>query len=114
MYLKGGNRVKYDKFKMRGELWIPASSDLQMDSKYSVIELEDLKGGAVLDLYNDKLYARSMGDDLKVMAKYGRLEFTELENFKADLYNVELDAASAKEVNIVSNIQRSTLPARGT
>ena len=44
MTLKGARTVRFSEFKMKGEMWIPKNSNLNLTSKYSEIEVEDLNG----------------------------------------------------------------------
>ncbi len=73
-----------------------------MTSKYSVIELEDLQNGADMKLYNDKVYARSMGGPLAVEAKYSTLEFSELKDVAAELYSTDIEAGRVGNLAIKS------------
>ena len=102
MNLKGGDKVRYSKFKMKGELWIPVGCNLELVSKYSVIELEDLQNGASMKLYNDKVYAHNIGGPLAVEAKYSTLEFADLKDVSAEFYSTDLEAGNAGNLTIKS------------
>lgn len=90
--LKGGKTVKFTEYKMKGEMWIPENCILNLSSKYSEIDVEDLNGRVQLDLYNDKLYGGSVNSDIKINAKYSTLEFENMKDIEANLYNTDIEA----------------------
>ena len=106
MTLKGARTIRFSEFKMKGEMWIPENSNLNLISKYSEIELEDLNGRVSLDLYNDKLYGGLVNSNIKIAAKYSTLEFTNMKDIKADLYNTTLEAGDIGSLSIVSKYSK--------
>ena len=77
---------------MKGELWIPEKCNLNLKSKYSVIELEDIYGRVSFDLYNDKLFGGIVNENIKITAKYSTMEFKDMKNIEANLYNTDIEA----------------------
>jgi len=114
MTLKGERTIRFTEFKMKGELWIPVNASLNLSSKYSVIEVEDLNGRVSLDLYNDKLYGKQVNSAMLLAAKYSTLEFSETKDIKADLYNTTLEAGDVGSLNIVSKYSRFKAGDAGT
>ncbi len=106
MVLKGGEKVRYSRFEMKSELWIPVGSNLTLNSKYSGIELEELHGRASLNLYNDKLYGKVLGGPLHVEAKYSTLEFTETKEIRANLYNTDFETGTMGQLEIESKYSK--------
>ena len=100
--LKGEKTIRYSSFKMKGELWIPAGSNLNLKSKYSGIEMEDVGGRISLDLYNDKLFGGQVNDNINITAKYCTLEFKDLKDIEADLYNTDIEAGDIGNLRIAS------------
>ncbi len=106
MSLKGERDIRYSKFNMKGELWIPATANLNLESKYSGIELEDLLGRLDLNLYNDKLFGGDVSGNVSISAKYSSLELDELKDVKADLYSVNLEAENIGNLNASSKYSK--------
>ena len=102
MTLKGEKTIRFSEFKMKGELWIPESCYLDVSSKYSEIEVGDLNGRINLDLYNDKWFGGAVNDNIQITAKYSTLEFTDMKDIKADLYNTTFEAGNIGDLSIVS------------
>ncbi len=89
--LKGGNNITLTEFKISGELKIPAGTNLELISKYSNIELADILGRLDLELYNDKLYGGNVDGNSTIKAKYCSLEFGNVKNVIAELYNTDIE-----------------------
>ena len=106
MTLKGAGTVRFSEFKMKGEMWIPKNCILNLTSKYSEIEVEDLNGRLSLDLYNDKVYGGRVNSNMKIVAKYSSLEFTNMKDIKADLYNTTIEAGDIGSLSAVSKYSK--------
>jgi len=102
MTLKGGKTIRFVEFNMEGEMWIPESCILYLNSKYSEIEIEDLSGAVYLDLYNDKIYGSDVNSDMKITAKYCTLEFEKMKDIEADLYNTDIETGDIGNLDIIS------------
>jgi len=100
--LKGGGNLRFSEFNMKGEMWVPENCVLDLQSKYSEINLEDIQGRLSLDLYNDKLFGAALGSPVKIAAKYSTLEFKEVKDIYADLYNTDLETGNAGDLVVVS------------
>jgi len=106
MTLKGAKTIRFSEFKMKGEMWIPENCLLDLSSKYSEIEVEDLMGRTSLDLYNDKLYGGSVNSYMEIAAKYSTLEFADMKDIKADLYNTTIEAGDIGSLSVVSKYSK--------
>jgi hypothetical protein len=104
--LKGEKTIRFSEFKMQGEMWIPENCVLNLSSKYSEIEVDDLQGRVSLDLYNDKVYGKAVKDHMKLAAKYSTLEFTEMKDIKADLYNTTVETGNIGNLQVVSKYSK--------
>ncbi len=102
MDLKKEGTIRYSEFRMEGEMWIPRDCRLALQSKYSEIEAGDLDGPLTLDLYNDRFYGGGVGNRLDLKAKYSTLELKDLKDVQADLYNTDLEAGNAGDLQIQS------------
>jgi len=100
--LNKGGKLVFSEFKMKGEIWIPENCNFNLQSKYSEINMDDIKGRLSLDLYNDKLYGGTMNSPLKIAAKYSTLEFKNVKDIKAELYNTNMETGDAGDLDIVS------------
>jgi hypothetical protein len=106
MTLKGARTIRFSEFKMKGEMWIPENSNLNLTSKYSEIEVGDLNGRVSIDLYNDKLYGGLVNSNIKIAAKYSTLEFTDMKDINADIYNTTFEAGDIGSLSIVSKYSK--------
>jgi len=106
MTLKGARTIRFSEFKMRGEMWIPENSNFNLTSKYSEIQVGDLNGRVSIDLYNDKIYGGLVNSNIKIAAKYSTLEFTDMKDIIADLYNATFEAGDIGSLSIVSKYSK--------
>jgi hypothetical protein len=104
--LKGEKTIRYSKFRMKGELWIPKGCNLDLKSKYSGIELEDLDGKSSFKLYNDKLFGGNINGNIKIEAKYSTLELKNLKDIEAVLYNVDIEAGDIGSMKVSSKYSK--------
>ncbi len=111
--IEGQKNIELAEFHMNGELWIPAGNPLEMNSKYSRIDLEDFTGKLSLNLYNDNLYAGNMTGYAEIKAKYANFEFKEMKDLKADLYNCDLEAGNMGNISVVSKYSKFRAKASG-
>jgi len=102
MNIEGLKPLRIEKFKMECLLWIPDNAALELKSRYSEINMEDIGGELILDLYNDDLYAGSVEGNSSIEAKYSKMNFREMKNVNARLYNCELTTADAGDMIIDS------------
>lgn len=100
--LKGEKTIRFVEFKMKGEMWIPENCIFYLSSKYSEIDVEDLNGRVYLDLYNDKFFGGSMNSNIKIKAKYSTLEFENLKDIEANLYNTDIEAGDIGSLQVES------------
>jgi hypothetical protein len=100
--LKKGGKLRFTEFKMKGELWIPEQCQMDLQSKYSEISLGDIVSRLRLDLYNDKLFGKSVSSPMSIAAKYSTLEFQEVKDIEADLYSSSLETGDAGDLLLVS------------
>jgi hypothetical protein len=98
---------------MKGEVWIPSGCRFELDSKYSEIHLEDFAGLLFLKLYNGNLYGGNVSNKAEIEDKYGSIEFRDMKDVKADLYNSKLQASSMGNLEIVSKYSKVTVTTAG-
>ena len=113
MKLAGGKNVALTDFSMKGELWVPSGCRFELISKYSEINMEDFTGQLKLDLYNDNLYGGSVKGKTEIEDKYSTIEFKEMKDIKADLYNSKLEATNTGNMVIVSKYTKVTAASSG-
>lgn len=104
--IEGEKNIELTEFDMKGELWIPASNPLEMDSKYSRIDLEDFAGKLSLTLYNDNVYGGNLTAAAEISAKYANIEFKEIKGLKAEFYNCDFEAGNAGDLTINSKYSK--------
>jgi hypothetical protein len=106
MKLKGGKNVSLAAFEMKGELWIPKGCRFKLGSKYSEINMEDFSGPLSIDLYNDNFYGGNLGGKAEITDKYSTIEFKDIKDLRADLYNSKLDAGNCGNLEIESKYSK--------
>jgi len=106
MKIRGEKDIKLKAFETRGELYIPADGQLALTSKYSNIELGDINGRLKLDLYNDKLFASMVGNHAEIKAKYTNMEFADMRDVSADLYNCDIEAGNMGHLDLQSKYSK--------
>lgn len=111
--LKGGKKVYLSEISMKGELWIPSGCKFNLDSKYSEINLENFGGQLFLELYNDVLYAGNVLGRAEIDDKYSTMEFKEMKDIKAVLYNSKIEATSMGSLIADSKYSKLTTGAAG-
>lgn len=114
MELEGGRDIALSEFSMTAELWIPSGCTFELISKYSVINMEEFSGPLTLSLYNDNLYAGSISGKTELEAKYCTLEFKDLKDLNAVLYNTNLDAKNTGNMKIDSKYSKIAAVKSGT
>ena len=113
MKLNGGKVVSLTEFSMKGELWIPSGCRFGLTSKYSEINMADFSGQLNLDLYNDNFYGSNLTGRTVLEYKYSTIEFKDIKDLKADLYNSKFEAGNSGDLNIESKYSKVTLLSSG-
>lgn len=113
MKLEGGKSISLTEMSMKGELWIPATCHLELESKYSEVNMEDFSGTLSLDLYSDTYYGGKLSGKTDIVDKYSTMEFKDMKDMKADLYSSKLEAANLGNLNIVSKYSKFTAASAG-
>jgi hypothetical protein len=104
--LRNGEKITLTKFQISGELKVPSGTNFKLKSRYSNIEMSDISGELTLDLYNDKLYAGNAGSDLNLKAKYSTIEFENMNDITADIYNTDIEAKDIGNLKINSKYSK--------
>jgi hypothetical protein len=104
--LKRGKTLTYKNLKIKAEIWMPETANLELNSKYSNIELEKQEGNVVLDLYNDKLFSGSISGDLNITAKYTSFEFKDCKDITANLYDCNFTSLEAGKCEYISKYSK--------
>lgn len=106
MKLKNNKTIRIKKFDMECKLWIPENASLGLKSRYSDINMEDIGGNLVLELYDDELLAGNVKGKANIEAKYSEMNFTGMSDIEADLYNCELSTGDAGDINIYTKYSK--------
>ncbi len=114
MKLENGKKIVLTDFAVKAELWVPVGCSLDLTSKYSDITIENLNGPLVLDLYNDNLYGGTVKGNAEITDKYSTIEFKDMKDIRADLYNSKLEAANTGNIKIESKYSKVTALSSGT
>jgi hypothetical protein len=111
--IPGEKDIELTDFTMKGELWIPAGSSYELDSKYSRIDMGDLNGKLSLSLYNDNLFGSNLTAVPDIEAKYASIEFKDLKGVNAELYNCNFTAASSGALSADSKYSKFNIKNAG-
>ncbi|HKK41574.1 MAG TPA: hypothetical protein VJ963_04130 [Bacteroidales bacterium] len=111
--LKNGKTITLSSFDMKGELWIPKGCSLVFSSKYSEIKMDNFSGPARIDLYNDNFYGNNMDGKTEITDKYSTIEFKDINDLKANLYNSRLNGGNSGDLDIESKYSRITFRTTG-
>ncbi len=106
--LKKGLTMPYTKLKVKAELWLPKSASLKLKSKYSRIDMEEIYGKLILDLYNDNLKGESAGGNMGIVAKYATIEFYDCKDIKANLYDSNFTSGETGNCDYTSKYSKVT------
>lgn len=102
---KDGEEIKLSEFKISAKLMIPSNMKIELKSKYSKINLEDLEK-LNLNSYDDRITAGDVKKEFTLKAKYSKLGFKNLPNSEINIYNSKLNAVSLGKCNIVSKYSK--------
>ena len=113
MELENGQKIGLSEFSMKGELWIPSTCRFSLNSKYSQVTMENISGEVQLDLYNDNFFGASLGSKAGIKDKYSTLEFRDVKNIIADIYNSKLSFNNTGDLKIDSKYSKVTAATTG-
>lgn len=105
--LLNGDKIKIGEFKIRHELHIPKTASLELNNKYSDIEMQSLDGDAKISLYSSKLSAQDFSAELTIEAKYSKISLKNIKQ-KANInfYDSDLEFTSCGDANIQSKYSK--------
>lgn len=113
MKLPDGKTVNLTDFSIKAELWIPVGCRFELGSKYSEINLADFSGLLFLNLYNDNFTGANLKGKAEIEDKYSTMEFKEMKDVKADLYNSKLEAGNTGNLKMDSKYSKITTTESG-
>jgi hypothetical protein len=107
MTLINGEKVKISEFKIRHELQIPKTAGLNLNNKYSDIELATLEGDAEFSLYSSNLHAADFLQDVVLEAKYSKIDMNIIGGKAAiDFYDTDIRFVSCGDASIKSKYSK--------
>lgn len=114
MVLEGGKKISLTDMSVKSEVWIPSACRFQLESKYSEVNMEDFAGQLNLNLYNDNFFGGSVKGKADIEDKYSTIEFKDMKDVKADLYNSKLTSTTMGSLKCVSKYSKVTTTTAGT
>ncbi len=109
MTLLSGEKVKIKEFKVRHELRIPKTANLDLNNKYSEIELGSLDGEAEFTLYSSTLHAAGFSKDFSMEAKYSKVYLDNIQQkTEINFYDTDMEFTSCKDAKIISKYSKLT------
>ncbi len=114
MTLLNGDKVKVRDFKIRHELEIPKSADLELNNKYSDIEMESLDGKVDLTIYSSKLYAHDFSGETNIQSKYSKIKLGNIKkDAEFDLYDTDIEMESCGDMELKSKYSKFVIEKAG-
>lgn len=105
--LLNGDKVKIGELKIRHEITIPKSAGLNLNNKYSDIELQSLDGHADFTLYSCNMRADDFGGNFTIEAKYSKVFIDEIrQNADINFYDSDLEFTSCGDAKITSKYSK--------
>jgi hypothetical protein len=112
MKLKNGRSVKLSEFNISARLYIPESSNFELESKYSKIEMSNV-ADLELNSYDDKIYGKNASGEVRIEAKYSDLEFENFGLTQMDIYDSDFTAEKTKDIKIASKYSKININQAG-
>lgn len=105
--LHNGNKIRIKEFKITHQLEIPKTANIELNNKYSDIEMQALEGNAEFELYSSKLHSGNISKDVRIEAKYSKLFLKEITgDMNLDLYDSDIEFISSKSATIKSKYSK--------
>ena len=112
MKLRNGRSVKLSEFNISARLYLPESSNFELESKYSKIEMSNVVD-LELNSYDDKIYGKNASGEVRINAKYSNLEFENFGPTELDIYDSDFTAELTEDINIVSKYSKININQTG-
>jgi len=114
MTLLNGDEIKIKDFKIRHELHIPKTAKINLNNKYSDIDLESLDGDAEFVLYSSNLNAENFAGKLNIEAKYSKIKLENIgQNAEIDFYDTNAAIVSCENMKINSKYSKYEIKKAG-
>ncbi len=112
--LLDGDKVNIKDFKISHELQVPKSAAIELDNKYSDIEMQPVDGPAKFVIYSSKLNAGDFGDDVSIESKYSKIRIGNIKsNAKFDFYDSNLELESSNNLTLKSKYSKYIIKKTG-
>lgn len=105
MKLKNGRSVKLNEFNISARLYLPESSNFELESKYSKIEMSNV-ADLELNSYDDKIYGKNANGKVRIKAKYSNLEFENYGSTEMEIYDSDFSAEKTEDIKIISKYSK--------
>jgi hypothetical protein len=92
----------------RGELHMPETGKLELNTKYAVVNLGDLEE-LELNSLDDKIYGENVHGKVQLTAKYSDIEFSNLGPARMNIYDCKLEAVRSGDLVVESKYSDLTL-----
>ncbi len=112
MKLKNGRSVNLSEFNISARLYLPETSNFELESKYSKIEMSNV-ANLELNSYDDKIYGKNASGEVQINAKYSNLEFENFGPTEMDIYDSDFTAEKTEDLKIVSKYSKINIDQTG-
>ena len=107
MTLLNGDKVRIGEFTIRHELHIPKSVEINLNNKYSDIEMQSLDGTANFDLYSSNLHAGNFAKQVRIDAKYSKINMQDIsQDAEFNFYDTDIKFNSCGNAKIESKYSK--------
>ncbi len=112
MKLKNGRSVKLSEFNIKARLYLPESSNFELESKYSKIDMSNVVD-LELNSYDDKIYGKNASGEVRIEAKYSDLEFENFGPTEMEIYDSDFTAEKTEDIKIISKYSKININQAG-
>mgnify|MGYP000035347582 CR=1 FL=1 len=112
--LQNGDKVKIKEIKLKHELYIPKSAQVNLNNKYGSIEFQTMEGNVNMELYNSKLFAEEFYGELNIEAKYSKIKLKNIgTDSKFNFYDTDIVMETCKNLSIKSKYSKYEIKESG-
>lgn len=105
--LNNGDKIRIKDFSISHKISIPKSANLNLENKYSDINMESLDGELSLQLYNTNLKGYIIYNDVVINGKYSKISFQKFtKNVDLNLYDTDIKFYECANLQLISKYSK--------
>lgn len=111
--LSNGSKVTLKKFSVDNVLFIPKTISIDIDNKYSDINMESISGEAEIKLYSGKIYAGTFGGKTTLDLRYSKAFIDNIPEAGMDIYDSDIELGTCGNFTIKSKYSKVEIQRAG-